>query len=100
VKSKKVKSKVNANQPYKVGETYLIRTVTTYWAGRIVAVGDKEIVMVDAAWIADTGRFNEAVKSGSFSEVEPVPTGTEIVVGRGAIVDAVPVILTIPLGVK
>jgi hypothetical protein len=41
----------------------------------------------DAAWISDTGRFSDALKNAEFSEVEPFPDG-QVIVGRGAIVDA------------
>ena len=86
---KNVKKRMNPNQPYKVGKTYLIRTVTNHIAGKILFVGRLELVVSDAAWIADTGRFADAVKSGVFSEVEPYPEGSMTIVSRGSIVDAV-----------
>jgi hypothetical protein len=43
----------------------------------------------DAAWIADSGRFTQAVASGDFSEVEPFPTGMQVIVNRTAVIDAV-----------
>jgi hypothetical protein len=39
----------------------------------------------DAAWIADTGRFAEALETGQFSEIEPYPGTCYVAVG--AIVD-------------
>jgi len=72
--------------PYVVGKAYLFRLVTNYWTGRVVSVGDQEIVIEDAAWIADTGRFEKALSTGELSEVEPVVQGTAIL-GRGAVVD-------------
>jgi hypothetical protein len=74
------------SHPWQVGKTYLIRTVTHYWTGRLVAVHGDALVLEDAAWIADTGRFHAAVQSGLLNEVEPVPR--PVIVGRGAIVDA------------
>lgn len=73
--------------PYEVGSIYLIRTVTMIDTGRIVRVTPTEIVLEEAAWIADTGRFSDAVKAAKFNEVEPFPDG-EVIVGRGSIVDA------------
>lgn len=73
---------------WQVGKCYLIRTVTHIQTGRLVAVGDKELVLEDAAWIADTGRFSGALASCDFSEVEPFPEG-QVIVGRGAVIDAV-----------
>jgi hypothetical protein len=45
-------------------------------------------VLEDAAWIADTGRFSDALKSAKFNEVEPFPNG-RVIIGRGSIIDAV-----------
>jgi hypothetical protein len=73
---------------WQIGQHYLIRTVTMIDTGRLVAVTPHELVLEDAAWIADTGRFAQALQSESFSEVEPFPDG-RLIIGRGAIVDAV-----------
>jgi hypothetical protein len=82
--------------PYKVGAAYLIRTVTHIYTGRVVRVGRHELVLTEAAWIADTGRFADALKDLSkLNEVEPFPDG-EVVVGRGAIVDACVVTCELP----
>lgn len=75
--------------PYKIGENYFIRTVTHFNTGKLIRVTAKELVLKDAAWIADTGRFMQAIKDGTLNEVEPYPDGEEVVIGRGAIVDAV-----------
>lgn len=72
--------------PYKIGANYLIRTVTMIQTGRLVAITNQELVLEDAAWIADTGRFNECLKTGEFNEVEPFPG--RIIVGRGSVIDA------------
>ena len=80
--------KCATDSPWQVGKIYLIRTVTMIQTGRLVAVGDKELVLEDAAWIADTGRFADALKTGKFNEVEPFPDG-KVIVGRGAVIDAV-----------
>ncbi len=73
---------------FKIGKTYLIRTVTMIDTGIVQSVNDHEVVLTSAAWIADTGRFGAALKNAEFSEVEPFPDG-EVIVGRGAIIDAV-----------
>ena len=74
--------------PYKIGEAYLIRTVTMIDIGRLEKVGEKELVLSSAAWIADTSRFSDCLLTGQLGEVEPFPEG-EVIVGRGAIIDAV-----------
>lgn len=76
--------------PFKIGKNYLIRTVTMTLVGELTFVGDKELVLTKASWIADTGRFHNALKDGietlSPSEIEPFLD--DVIVGRGAIVDA------------
>lgn len=72
--------------PWQVGTAYLIRTVTHYLVGRLVWAGPQELALADAAWVADTGRYSEALVTGSLVEVEPI-VGPAII-GRGAIVDA------------
>lgn len=74
--------------PWEIGAIYLIRTVTMIDTGRLVAITPQELVLEDAAWIADTGRFGDALKSLSFNEVEPFPDG-RVIVGRGGIIDAI-----------
>lgn len=76
-----------SKSPYEIGKNYLIRTATMIDVGRLVEVTDQELILEDAAWIADTGRFNEALKNGTFNEVEPFPDG-RVIVGRASVVDA------------
>lgn len=76
------------NSAWELGKIYLIRTVTMIDTGRLVAVTPQELVLEDAAWIADTGRFKDAVEKAEFGEVEPFPAG-RVIVGRGSIIDAV-----------
>lgn len=72
--------------PYIIGAKYLIRTVTHTYTGKLVWVGEKELVLDTCAWIADSGLWADAVATGSLDEVEPMGDGK--VIGRGAIVDA------------
>jgi hypothetical protein len=76
------------NNAWELGKNYLIRTVTMIDTGRLVAVTEHELVLEDAAWIADTGRFSDALKTAAFGEVEPFPDG-RVLVGRGSVIDAV-----------
>jgi hypothetical protein len=73
---------------WEIGKNYLIRTVTMIDTGRLVAVTPTELVLEDAAWIADTGRFADAIKSATFNEIEPFPDG-RVIIGRRAVIDAV-----------
>ncbi len=72
--------------PFEIGKPYLIRTVTHIDIGVVKAVGETELILSDCSWIADTGRFYNALKDGELDEVEPY--FDDVVIGRGAIVDA------------
>jgi hypothetical protein len=73
--------------PWEIGKKYFIRTVTMHLTGELVHVSRQELVLKDAAWIADSGRFNEALKDiNKCSEVEPFQN--QVIIGRGSIVDA------------
>ena len=87
------------DHPYPVGENVFIRTVTHHYTGKLVKVYPNELVLTDAAWIAEDGRFNEALATGSFNEVEPYPEG-EVIVTRGCIVDCTRWPRALPRAVK
>lgn len=74
------------HQPFTIGKAYLIRTVTHIDIGIVKEVGDKELVLSECSWIADTGRFHDALKTGELNEVEPYVN--DVILGRGAIIDA------------
>lgn len=78
---------VSTLHPYKMGEKYLIRTVTHYYIGVLKEVFEQELLLSSASWIADTGRYYDALKSGKLNEVEPILG--DAVIGRGAIIEAV-----------
>ena len=86
--SKSDPSASSCGHPFEIGENYFIRTVTHHLTGKLVEVFPTELVLVDAAWIADDGRLMDALKTGVFGEVEPYPDGVRVVVGRGSIIDA------------
>lgn len=80
-------SACSKNHPYEIGGKYFIRTVTHHYTGKLVEVFKDELVLEDAAWIADDGRFADALKKKEFNEVEPFPDG-KLIIGRGSIIDA------------
>ena len=56
-----------------VGKSYFLRTVTYHLVGKVVAQhGGNIIELDDASWVADSGRFMQAIKTGTLNEVEPV----------------------------
>jgi hypothetical protein len=74
--------------PWRIGKNYFIRTVTMIDCGKLVAVTPTELVLKNASWIAETGRFADALKKCEFGEVEPFPDGN-VIIGRGAVIDAI-----------
>ncbi len=69
----------------RVGLSYMVRTVSDYFTGTVVAQTATEILLGEAAWVPDMGRFMQALETGNFKEVEPCPDG-EVVVARQSIV--------------
>lgn len=67
------------------GENVFVRTVTHYYTGRLASCEGGWLHLEFAAWVADTGRFADALKSGVLEEVEPYPD--DCWVAAGAAVD-------------
>ena len=84
--------------PLQVGNKVLIRTVTAFQVGKIVEENEHGYVLVDASWVADTGRFATALAKSDFSEVEPFCA--PVFVSKGAIVDATIYLGQLPLNQK
>ena len=72
--------------PFKVGANYFIRTVTYFATGKVKAIVGQFIVLEEAAWIADTGRFMQAIMEGKLNEVEPV--SVDMFINLNSITDA------------
>ena len=71
--------------PLEVGRAYFIRTVTYHYVGRLVSADAQWLVLEEASWVADSGRFADALAMGELSEVEPYPGPCGV--GAGAVVD-------------
>lgn len=85
LKKKCICKKQPLKLPLTVDNAVLIRTITLYHVGRIVKIADGFVTLADAAWVADTGRFSEALTTGVVSEAEPFPEPVSVAIG--AIVD-------------
>lgn len=74
-----------------VGKNYFIRTVTHIDVGKLVRIVGDDLVLVDACWVADTRRYADIFKHGFTieAELEPYPDGEEVIVNRGALIDAI-----------
>ncbi len=73
--------------PYEIGKAHFVRTVTHHFTGILREVYDEELFFDHCAWIADDGRFSDAVKTGNFNEVEPYPQNDRVIIGRGSLID-------------
>jgi len=91
---------MSQEHPYTIGASYIIRTVTMYYTGRLAEVWAGELVLTDAAWIADTGRWSTALATGKLQEVEPYPDVGLCIVSRAAIVDVAPWAHPLPRDVR
>lgn len=74
--------------PIRVGQAVLIRTVTHYHVGVIVEINKDHFVLERVSWVADTGRFGEALANGTLAQVEQFPG--LVAVSRGSWVDIAP----------
>ena len=65
---------VNSEVPFKVGEKYFIRTATYHLIGEVKEIVGQFIVLKKETitWVADSGRFMQAIDNGTLNEVEPV----------------------------
>ena len=70
-----------------VGKKLFIRTVTYHLVGKVAKRIGGFLQLKDASWVADSGRFMNAIKEGTLDEVEPVG---DAFVSINAIVDIFP----------
>ena len=83
---------------FTLGEKYFVRTVTYHCVGRLRDITATDLKLEDAAWVADSGRWNEALSTGKLNEVEPFPS--YVIISRAAIVDATPWVHDLPRETK
>jgi hypothetical protein len=70
-----------------VGKAWFFRTVTYHLVGKAVKRVGMFLQLEQASWVADGGRFMQAIKNGTLSEVEPVGT---VFVNLNSLVDLFP----------
>ena len=73
--------------PFIIGKPYFIRTVTYHMLGKIEKISGNFLILSEASWIADSGRFSTAILKGELSEAEYVD---DAIISMTAIVDAFP----------
>lgn len=72
-----------------IGQCYLITTVTFYWLGEVAKCTPTEVVLKNASWVPDTGRFSTALTEGTTTELEPVPDSAVVHLNQLMILAAV-----------
>ena len=56
-----------------IGKKFFFRTVTYHLVGEVVkSISSSILELKNASWVADSGRFMQAIRDGVLSEVEPV----------------------------
>lgn len=55
-----------------VGKKFFFRTVTYHILGKVEKIIGSIVKLSTASWIADSGRFEQAIKEGKLDEVEPL----------------------------
>jgi hypothetical protein len=55
-----------------IGKSFFFRTVTYHLIGKVTKVMGPFLQLNDASWVADSGRFMNAIKEGELNEVEPL----------------------------
>ena len=74
------------NSFWNVGSDYVVRTVTMIYLGKLKDINSTELLLEDCAWGPETSRWNEFLNGKAPHEMEPYPH--DVIIGRGAILDA------------
>ena len=74
-----IKDQLNQNETIDVscmkdliGKKLFIRTVTFHFVGEVTKVFGSFLQMKNTVWVADSGRFMQAIKEGSLKEYEEI----------------------------
>lgn len=71
---------------FTVGKAFFFRTVTYHLVGKIARIEGRFAILTDAAWVADSGRWSDAIANGTLKEVEPFPG--EVALNLDTVTDA------------
>ncbi len=73
---------------WNIGQSYLVRTHTYFMVGELLEFSDNEMVFKVACFVADTGRFHNALINGFDSQAQLEPFPDDALLNRNSIVDA------------
>jgi hypothetical protein len=86
--------------PFTKGSNVFLRKITMILTGHVEDIWHDGstwwIELTTAAWIADTGRYSQAVQSGRFSEVEPYAPDQIVKVPLSDLIDGFEVTWALP----
>lgn len=82
----KISGREKAAYSYPLGSPVIVRTVTMIFVGILSEVTRADLVLTEASWIPETGRWNEMVARGDCKEIEPYQPGP-VWINRAALVD-------------
>jgi hypothetical protein len=57
-----------------IGKTLFFRTVTFHLIGKVIKRIGKFFELKEAVWVADSGRFMQAIETGELNEYEEIKT--------------------------
>ena len=81
---------VNTDKVFEIGKNYFIRTATSYFVGNLKNICKDYIILSQASYIGNTGKFSDALREGlekvGNSEIEPYVN--DVIINKGAMVDA------------
>jgi len=72
---------------WEIGDKIFVRTVTYHYVGKLVDESDHSFWLENASWVADSGRFHNALETGTLSEVEPYPGDGIVEIMKTGIID-------------
>lgn len=94
-----IESVLYPRTPFEIKKNYLIRTVTMIDIGRVKAIIGSFLVLENASWIGNTGRFHECLKKTDiFEEIEPFHQ--DAILNLNSIIDATPWPYELPVAAK
>jgi len=73
---------------YEPGKCYFFQTVTAYYTGRLIRETASDYFVNEAAWIPDTGRYSDFMRTGIPSECEPFPATMEVRIPKGGMIES------------
>ena len=76
-----------------IGKKWFFRTVTYHLVGKVEKMIGSFLQLSNASWVADSGRFTQAIKDGTLSEVEPVGIA---LINLNSVIDMFPWIHPLP----